>query len=75
MFRNTERSQKGNGDRVADVSQVSPRNYKNRNCAVLFSCDEQTYQDVIALIRSVRGVHIYYTKSSDLRLVIEERGF
>lgn len=60
---------------MEDVSKVNGRHYSNLNCAVLFACDEQTYQDVIALISSVKGIHIYYTKTSKLRLVIEERGF
>jgi hypothetical protein len=60
---------------MTEVSKVASRQYSNKNCAVLFSCDDQTYQDIVALVQSVRGVHIYYTKKSSLRLVIEERGF
>jgi hypothetical protein len=59
---------------MTDVSKVTPRGHTNLNCAVLFSCDEQAYQDFVALAASVHGVHIYYTKSSTLRLILEERG-
>lgn len=60
---------------MADISKNSGRDYTNQNCAIVFSADEQAYQDVIALISSVGGVHIFYTKASRLRLVVEERGF
>lgn len=60
---------------MADISNRFGRHYTNLNCAVLFSADEQSYQDVIALITTVYGAHIFYTKSSRLRLVVVERGF
>ena len=56
-----------------DVSKE--RDWRNKNRAVLFACDEEAYQQVIALIQSVHGVHIWYTTSSRMRLVVEERGF
>lgn len=60
---------------MGEISKVSKRSYKNKNCAILFSCDEETYRSIIDWIRPIQGVHIYYTKSSTLRLIIEERPF
>lgn len=60
---------------MVELSDISGRHYTHQNCAIVFSADEQTYQDVIALISSVKGARIFYTKSSRLRLVVEERGF
>jgi hypothetical protein len=60
---------------MVDLSDISGRHYTNLNCAICFSCDEQTYHDVIALISTIKGANIFYTKSSRLRLVVEERGF
>lgn len=57
------------------ISKTSDKNWKQENRAVLFTCDEAAYRDILAYIQSVHGAHIYYTKSSRMRMVIEERGF
>lgn len=58
-----------------DVSRNSRPGYKHHNRAILFTCDEQTYEQVINALKTVHGLHIYYSKSSKLRLVIEEKGY
>lgn len=57
-----------------EVSDRS-RDWKVKNRAILFNSDEETYQAVIALVQSVYGVHIWYTTSSRMRLVVKEEGF
>jgi len=60
---------------MVELPDISGRHYALLNCAIVFSADEQAYQDVIALISSVKGTRIFYTKASRLRLVVNEQGF
>jgi hypothetical protein len=57
------------------VSNISKDSWQYENRAILFNCDEEAYQQAITLLSGMHGVHIWYTKSSRLRLVVEERGF
>lgn len=44
---------------MVELSDISGRHYTNLNCAICFFADEQTYHDVIALISTIKGAHIF----------------
>lgn len=43
--------------------------------AIILRCTDRTYSDLMSLIRTLPDVHIVYTRTSRMKLIIEEAPF
>jgi len=42
---------------------------------VIFRCEDDTYDRILALIQQSANCQVVFTKSSDLKIIIKEVGF
>lgn len=54
-------------------NNVDAQKVKSR--AIIIRCSDRTYSDLMSLIRTLPDVHIVYTKTSHMKLIIEEAPF
>jgi hypothetical protein len=46
-----------------------------RSRVVIFRCEDDTYDRILALIQQSANCQVVFTKSSDLKIIIKEVGF
>ena len=54
-------------------NNIDEKKVKSR--AIIIRCTDRTYSDLMSLIRTLPDVHIVYTRTSHMKLVIEEVPF
>ena len=48
---------------------------RKKNRAVIIRCDDEAFMDLLVFIRSDPKWYLIYSKSSGLKLVVQEEGF
>ena len=48
---------------------------RKKNRAIIIRCDDEAYMDLLVFIRSDPRWYLIYSKSSGLKLVVQEEGF
>lgn len=51
------------------------RNEGVRSRAIVLRCSDRTFLELLQLIRTLPNCYLVFSKSSDLRLIVEEREF
>lgn len=51
------------------------RNEGVRSRAIVLRCSDRTFLELLQLIRTLPNCYLVFSKSSDLRLVVDERSF
>lgn len=56
------------------MEEISGNTTKWKSRAILVRCDDDHYNEILRLLKSM-DYHIVYTRSSDLKLVVREEGW